>query len=135
MPGETRPVPLDDPFVGPTRDPSLLQSIPETKPPPDPPTRVGRYHCTSQKLHGNLCISTEAVSFETHLTANEKWHLRYNELKSMQKIVGSSTISSGEDLLFVDLNDVEYRVSGLKLRDEVFTQIIGYSGVQWQITE
>jgi hypothetical protein len=79
-------------------------------------------------------LTTEAVSFEMHLTANEKWHVRYDELKSMQKIVGSSTISSGEDLLFTDMNDVQYQVSGLKLRDEVFTQIIGYSGVQWQIT-
>ena len=39
----------------------------------------------------------------------------------------------GGDLLFVDLEEHEYRLSGLKSRDEAFTQIIGYSGVDWQI--
>jgi hypothetical protein len=28
--------------------------------------------------------------------------------------------------------DEEYEVYGLKARDEVFTQIIGYSGLRWQ---
>ncbi len=135
MPNHSDQPPANAPFVGPARDPSILQPISETKPSTAEATRVGRYHCIHQKRHGNLCLTTEAVSFEMHLTANEKWRLRYDELKSMQKIVGSSTISSGEDLLFVDMNDAKCQVSGLKLRDEVFTQIIGYSGVQWQITE
>ena len=51
-----------------------------------------------------------------------------------RQIVGSSMINSGQDLLFIDMRDTQYRLSGLKLRDEVFTQIIGYSDIEWQVT-
>ena len=43
-------------------------------------------------------------------------------------------INSGQDILFVDMQDTQYQVSALKLRDEVFTQVIGYSAVEWQVT-
>jgi len=49
-------------------------------------TKVGRYHCISDKRHGNLCVTTDAVSFEMHLTANQKWRVRYEDLKSVQKV-------------------------------------------------
>jgi hypothetical protein len=32
------------------------------------------------------------------------------------------------------VEDHEHRISALKQRDEVFTQVIGYSGIGWQIT-
>ena len=41
---------------------------------------------------------------------------------------------SGEDILFTTLDDEEYQVSALKLRDQVFTQIVAYSNIEWQIT-
>ena len=37
-----------------------------------------------------------------------------------------------EELRFVDISDGEFVVSGLKNRDEVFTQIIGFSGLRWR---
>ena len=51
-----------------------------------------------------------------------------------QQIVGSTMIGSGEDILFIDMQDKQYRLAALKLRDEVFTQIVGYSGIDWRIT-
>jgi hypothetical protein len=45
---------------------------------------------------------------------------------------GSNT--ADEDILFVDMENHEHRISALKRRDEVFNQIIGYSGIDWQIT-
>ena len=43
-------------------------------------------------------------------------------------------IQSGEDMLFIDMQDRQYQVSALKLRDEVFTQLIGYSDIEWRVT-
>jgi hypothetical protein len=94
--------------------------------------RIGRYHCTSEKRHGNLCVSTDQVSFENHLTANERWSLKYEDLKGIEKVNGNNVITSGDGLLFTMMNGTAYAVSGLKLRDVVFSQIIGYSNVQWQ---
>lgn len=96
------------------------------------PVRVGRYHCISEKRHGNLCLSTEKVSFENHLTSTERWSLNYEDLKSIEKAAGTSIISSGNALLFRDMDGKEYVASKLKHRDEVFSQIIGYSNVRWQ---
>jgi hypothetical protein len=93
--------------------------------------RIGRYHCSSEKHQGNLCVDTEKVSFETHLTASERWRLSYRDMKSIEKAAGSSTIA-GDDLVFTAMDGAEYGASGLNIRDEVFSQIIGYSHVQWQ---
>ena len=41
---------------------------------------------------------------------------------------------SGEDMLFVNMEEKQSRILALKRRDEVFTQIIGYRGIEWQIT-
>ncbi len=43
-------------------------------------------------------------------------------------------VRSGAVLRFVDTSDEEFRVSGLKLRNEVFTQIVGYSGLRWRVS-
>lgn len=40
----------------------------------------------------------------------------------------------GDDIVFVDNDGREYKVSGLKERDLAFSQIIGYSGIRWQRT-
>jgi hypothetical protein len=93
--------------------------------------RIGRYHCSSEKRQGNLCVDTEKVSFEIHLTASERWRLSYRDMKSIEKAVGSRT-TAGDDLVFTAMDGTEYGASGLKARDEVFSQIIGYSNVQWQ---
>jgi len=53
-----------------------------------------------------------------HLTASEKWRLTYVEFESLQKTVDLSA-ESPSDIIFIDMNDKQYRVSGLKFRDEV----------------
>lgn len=93
--------------------------------------RIGRYHCSSDQRQGNLCVDTKQVSFETHLTAGERWRLSYKNMKSIQKLKGSKT-AAGDDLVFTSVDGTKYTASGLKVRDEVFSQIIGYSNVQWQ---
>lgn len=101
---------------------------------PAAPVPIGRYHCISEGRHGNLCVSTQRVSFEIHLTSSERWSLNYKDLKSIEKIVRTSTVLPDDGLLFTDVDGKEYGASGLKLRDEVFSQIIGYSNVRWRRT-
>jgi hypothetical protein len=92
---------------------------------------IGRYQCSSEKRQGSLCVDTESVSFETHLTASERWRLSYKDMKSIQKFKGSN-ITGGDDLVFTSIGGTDHRASGLKARDEVFSQIIGYGNVDWQ---
>ena len=82
------------------------------------------------------------MHFEVQRTGNSQWNLKYNEVKSLRKVANPSSNnpfsrtadSTDEGILLIDMEGREYCVTGLKGRDEVFTQIIGYSGVEWQIT-
>ena len=94
----------------------------------DSPITVGRYHGTSENHHGDLHVSSGGVSFVTAVRSNCLWGFQYGEVKTVQKL------SSGDGLLFVLMDDTAFKVQGLKLRNEVFTQIIGYSGLSWQVT-
>ena len=47
---------------------------------------------------------------------------------------GSNPLAAGDDIIFIPMGGEERRVKALKSRDEVFTQIIGYSDVGWQRT-
>ena len=42
-------------------------------------------------------------------------------------------MGSGEDLVFVNADGETFTATNLLNRDEVFTQIIGYSSVRWQV--
>lgn len=42
------------------------------------------------------------------------------------------SLGNNAELKFIDINDEEFVVSGVKNRDEVFTQIIGFSGQEWR---
>ena len=78
---------VQEPFVGPTSDPSIVpDAISQRNEAQDEVMKVGRYHCMSEKAHGNLCLDVEGVCFETRLTSKQKWKLNYAELKSMQKV-------------------------------------------------
>jgi hypothetical protein len=92
---------------------------------------VGEYHCSSLGHLGSLCISFDGVRFKTRIRSKELWRLRYDEMMNMRK---ESSSRLGETPVFVHTNNEEFKATGLKQRDEVFTQIIGYSGVRWQVT-
>ena len=88
---------------------------------------VGRYHCTYQSHHGDLQLSSTGACYVTAVRSNLLWKLRYDDCKTIRK-------ESNSGLIFELMEDGEFMVMGLKLRDEVFTQIIGYSGLAWQVT-
>ncbi|KAL8661020.1 MAG: hypothetical protein Q9168_008418 [Polycauliona sp. 1 TL-2023] len=102
---------------------------------------LGKYHCTSRNHHGDLCLSSEDVKFVSAIRKNVIWEVRFDELRLLQK-VGTG---DGKGLLFVSMNangnededqdgEEEMRVSGLDRRDEVFSQVVGYSGCRWQVS-
>ena len=75
------------PLVGPIPDPKTTTHKPEENSvAPNDPVRIGRYHCIYGKVQGNLSLDTEGIYFELHLTAKEKWRLKYTDLKSVQKV-------------------------------------------------
>ncbi|KAL8651975.1 MAG: hypothetical protein Q9226_004459 [Calogaya cf. arnoldii] len=89
---------------------------------------LGKYHCTSRNHHGDLCVSSEEVRFISAIRKNILWEVRFDEIKSLQKV------GTGEGLLFVSTEGEDMRVSGLERRNEVFSQIVGYSGLRWQVS-
>lgn len=78
---------IEQNFAGSMRDPETKKDTAEQgSVARNDPIRLGRYHCTYEKVHGNLSLDTEGIYFELHLTAKEKWRLRYTDLKSVQKV-------------------------------------------------
>lgn len=88
---------------------------------------IGKYHCTCQNHHGNLHVSSEGAYYVTAVRSNLLWKLRYDDCKAIRK-------QSDSGLVFQLMDDSEFKVMGLGVRNEVFTQIIGYSGLAWQVT-
>ncbi|KAL8636427.1 MAG: hypothetical protein Q9228_006177, partial [Teloschistes exilis] len=89
---------------------------------------LGKYHCTSGSHHGDLHVNSDSVQYISAVRKNSLWELRFEDVVLLQKV------GAGDGLRFVNTKDVEFRVAGLRSRNEVFTQIIGYSGMRWQVS-
>lgn len=89
---------------------------------------LGKYHCTSGSHHGDLHVNSDSVKYISAVRKNLLWELRFQDVVLLQKV------GAGEGLRFVNTQDAEFWVAGLKSRNEVFTQIIGYSGMRWQVS-
>lgn len=88
---------------------------------------IGKYHCTCQNHHGDIHVSSDGARYVTAVRSTLLWQLRYENCKTIRK-------QSDSGLIFELTDDSEFKVMGLALRNEVFTQIIGYSGLAWQVT-
>ena len=88
---------------------------------------IGKYHCTCQSHHGDLHVSSNGVRYVTAVRSTVLWSLQYDECKTIRK-------KSESGLIFELMDDSEFKVMGLTLRNEIFTQIIGYSGLAWQVS-
>lgn len=88
---------------------------------------IGKYHCTCQSHHGNLHVSSNGAHYVTAVRSTLLWELRYQNCKTIRK-------QSDSGLIFELMDGSEVKVMGLALRNEVFTQIIGFSGLAWQVT-
>lgn len=92
----------------------------------EPAIDIGRYHCTCQSHHGDLHVSSSGARYVTAVRSTLLWKLRYDNCKTIRK-------HSDSGLIFELMDDSEFKVMGLALRNEIFTQIIGYSGLAWQV--
>ena len=82
----------------------------------------GQYHCSSRNHHGDLHVSAEGIQYISAVRKKLLWEVRFEDVMLIQKV------GAGEGLFLVNTTNEVFRVSGLKLRNEVFTQIIGHSG-------
>ena len=73
-------------------------------------------------------MTSKSVKYKTAIRSHILWDLKFDDITLLQKV------GAGEGMLFVTTGGENYRVSGLKMRNEVFSQIIGYSGLRWQVT-
>ena len=88
---------------------------------------IGKYHCTCQSHHGDLHVSSYGARYVTAVRSTLLWKLQYDECKTIRK-------ESDSGLIFELMDNSEFKIMGLALRNEVFTQIIGFSGLGWQVT-
>ncbi|OQV06013.1 hypothetical protein CLAIMM_10656 [Cladophialophora immunda] len=94
---------------------------------------VGSYKCKSGDP-GRLTVTTDRLSFVPSRQGPEQWTIPYERLQRIHKVPRTSLHTNSEGLLFVTMDEAQYEIAGLRHRDEVFSQIVGYSDVQWKKT-
>ncbi|KAI9820582.1 MAG: hypothetical protein M1827_004951 [Pycnora praestabilis] len=109
-------------------DSQARQPNPSHKPVAD----VRVYHFMDGKHPGELSLSSDIIRCKTLVRHAEAWEMPYKSIKCVEKRTRSKK-AGGADLRFVNLNDEEFLVKDLEKRDELFTQIIGLSDIQWQV--
>jgi hypothetical protein len=111
---------------------------------------IGIYTCKeSSNVPGKLVVLVTSVSFSPKqsqhhlpLTSSSRaknkendggWNLLFDDIKSIQKITEQNS-HGGEEagLQFVSYEGEKRTVLDLARRDEVFSQIVGFSGLQWK---
>ena len=98
-----------------------------------PDLQLGRHHCTTKDLqdhlhHGHLCVTSRGVFFETAIRSKTLWTLKWDDVSAISKA------RTDEGLCFEVGNDTKYSVNSLEDRNVLFTQIIGYTGLSWQVS-
>ena len=84
---------------------------------------------------GRLIISSNGVRFVRILKRKELWRILFIELTEMRKMEGSRVsrpVLLSDQLEIRSIEGKHFVISGMKERDEVFNNIIGFSGLQWQ---
>ncbi|KAG8527407.1 uncharacterized protein KY384_007559 [Bacidia gigantensis] len=105
-------------------------SVAETK---EADINIGKYHCTTKDEkgnlhHGNIYVTSKSVRFETAIRSHLLWELNFKDVF----VISKSRTSEG--LSFDTKDEEQYSVDALKGRNELFTQIIGYTGLSWQVS-
>ena len=64
----------------------------------------------------------------TAVRSRTLWRLTWSDLSTISKA------RTDNGLCFEDDREAKFRVEALKERNALFTQIIGYSGLRWQVS-
>ena len=96
--------------------------------------QIGRLHCTTKDQqgrlhHGHICVTSKDVKFETAVRSRTLWTLTWNDVSAISKA------RTDDGLCFEVGPEAKYSIDALKGRNELFTQIIGYSGLSWQVSD
>jgi hypothetical protein len=103
---------------------------------------IGAYKAHYKHTTGRLILSHACLRFVSKAGHNEHFGLLYSQLNNLEKVdrIVSKNLpkpepirDSGKDLKFVDVQGNEYIVSNLDGRDEAFSQIVGFSDIDWQV--
>ena len=88
---------------------------------------------------GKLVLSISGIRFVSSISKNTVWQLLYMDMTEMQKYAGSrlSTVATlgvlkGEQMEFRGVTGETYLLGAMRDRDQVFNEILGLSGRQWQ---
>ena len=77
---------------------------------------------------GDLHLTTEDVYYISAVRSNEMFRIRYDEMSTIKKA------RFGAQIIFGLEDGKEWKVEALKEANEVFSQMVGYSGLKWQVT-
>ena len=116
----------------------------------NPSLSIGHPHCTTfdekkNLHHGHLHITTTEVKFETAIRLRTLWTLAWKDVSTISKartedglcfmVDGEARAEDRMDERKGKGEAGQYCVQALKERDLLFTQIIGYSGLRWQVSD
>lgn len=101
----------------------------------------GVYVAHHEKAKGHLIISTTSVRFASKRPQMVHFKIPYDHIQVLEKVnrivkqnvSDKLTRDSGKDLRIVDILDRETLLKNVDLRDEAFSQIVGFSSSQWQV--
>ncbi|KAF2095920.1 hypothetical protein NA57DRAFT_43802 [Rhizodiscina lignyota] len=98
---------------------------------------VCAFSCTWHGIPGNLVLTVSGLRFNRSMPAKCLWSHSYFELREMRKldrgILKSITKMKRPKALEVIISDGScILLEGMKMRDQAFNMIIGFSGLRWK---
>jgi hypothetical protein len=103
---------------------------------------VGNYKAHYEHTTGHIEIAPAFIRFVSKRGGNEEFKLLYSQLDRLEKIdrIISKNLpkpepikDSGKDLKLVTVAGREFVLTNVDRRDEVFSQIVGFSDTDWQV--
>ncbi|KAK5045714.1 hypothetical protein LTR84_009083 [Exophiala bonariae] len=94
------------------------------------PLVIGSYSCTG----GNIVVTATDVTFSPRRAADATWRVEFSNLTGIQKITEVSKGGEYEGIIFESFDGSVQRAQHVDCRNEVFSQIIGYSALPWKRT-
>lgn len=107
----------------------------------DPAHDYNVYAAHYDKTTGRLIVGAGGLRFVSNMGHHVLWSLRYDELQKFEKedrivqkhVPDKVQWDSGQDLWVGSRGGREFLLKRVHNRDEAFSQVIGFSGISWQV--
>ena len=120
--------------------PPSLPPSPSEAPHPGALRDYGFYTAHHEGQRGRLVLSASSVRFVSDFVHKAHWALLYSEINNLEKQdrivakhVPKAKTDSGKDLRLVSKTGEEWILENVDIRDQAFSQIIGFSKTTWQV--